>query len=34
MTLLLAENIMKYMYFVEMERTSEWLRFVQADIII
>ena len=34
MTLLLAENIMKDMYFVELERTSEWLRFVQAYIII
>ena len=34
MTLLLAENIMKYMYFVELERTSEWHRFIQAYIII
>ena len=34
MTLLLAENIAKYMYFVELEQTSEWLRFVQAYIII
>ena len=30
MTLLLAENIMKYMCFVELERTSEWHRFIQA----
>ena len=34
MTLLLAENIMKYMYFVELERTSEWHRFIQAYTII
>ena len=30
MTLLLAENIMKYMCFVELEWTSEWHRFIQA----
>ena len=30
MTLLLAENIMKYMCFLELEWTSEWHRFIQA----
>ena len=33
MTLLFAESIMKYMYFVELEQSSEWRTFVEAYII-
>ena len=34
MTLLFAESIMKYMYFVELEQSSEWCTFVEAYVII